>query len=260
MGIYLSLQAVKWSLKRIENLPKNQTALLYFLIFAREPIVDRSGVEKESFEEEFYRYFGGPIKGGHVAPFDPFAGEWRAENYINSTVYGRLLVGSHSWTEGSESFFERNPASGGWPAKFTLHKEGFDNLRFRSSPPCLKAQYRLPLSAIAIYYYRFRELFFNPDSLDDLVSKYKEEVLSKYQKLAELFVDGPSCFDNLFSDHPPNEQEMIECYPPSPFSSEEKRNVKLYIEDVERIGHDLEPGEQIADYVRDVLSQKWRTE
>ena len=136
MGTYLSKEAITWARMQLEKLSKDQIALLYFLIFARCPKVDRTiPAKREKFESEFYKYFGVPIKGGGVASFNPFDGKWRAPNYINSTVYGRLLVGSHRWTEGSEAFFTRTPSSSGWPAEFSLTDEGFDNLLYRNQPP-----------------------------------------------------------------------------------------------------------------------------
>lgn len=256
MGLYLTPQAIKWAVYSLSNLPKNQTALFFFLIFAKCPDVDRTSVARRTrFEEEFHRYFGGPIKGGGIAVYDPFGKEWRAEQYINSTVYGRLLVGSHKWTEGSEAFFSRKPKSGGWPAKFELTEEGFDALKYRSSPPCLKYEYRLPLTATAIYYFRFDDLSpYNPTNLDDLISLYRKIVITTHPKLHLLFQESQKLSGmELFRRDPLSESEKLSCFPPSPFSTEEKTRALLYVDDVDLIDSRLKAGESIADYVRYLL-------
>lgn len=254
-GIYITPVALQWALKQLIEIPKDQLALLFFLMLAKEPLVSRGQLGNTSaFENEFRRYLMGPIKGGGEAVFNPFASEWRAAEYINSTVYGRLLNGSHRWTEGAEAFFFRAPTTT-WPAKFTINDSGFNNLRLRASPPCLKSSYRLPLSAIAIIYYRFINLSdFSPHTLDDLVKKYKDEVLSKNHRLMELFVAGPNFLSNvIFRSIPLSETEKISCYPPSPYSGEPKKNILIYEDDISAIKARLAPGEDIADFMRKLL-------
>jgi hypothetical protein len=257
LAIYLKPQAIKQALKVLSGLPKNQTALFYFLIFATCPeITKKEETDAYVFEREFYKYFGGPIKGGGTGVFDPFGHEWRAENYLYSTVYGRLLTGSHKWTEGSEAFFDRKPSGGGWPATFKLSDRGFDNLKERNSPPCLKYDYRLPIAAVAIYYYRFLDLSsFNPQSIKDVVSRYKKDVLSKHPRLKELFIETLNMADNIFQNKRPSEEEMINCYPTSPYSTKEKTRELLYRDDVQFIKSNLKPGEQVADYVRALITE-----
>lgn len=255
MGTYLTDKAVKWSLEQLQWLPKNQTALLYFLIFARSPRVDRTDPSVgQEFEAELNRYFGGPIKGGGVACYDPFAAEWRAEQYLNSTVYGRLLVGSHKWTEGVEAFFSRDPASGGWPAVFNLTDKGFNNLESRIRPPCLRFGYKLPLKSLSIYYFRFIDLSsFGPSCLEEIVEQYEKLVISKHPRLQELFKEGPSFFGPLFTSNPLSENEKISCYPLAPFASDTKTRQLLYVEDVELIKSRMEHGQTIADYIHNKL-------
>lgn len=255
MSKYLTLQAIQWSINRLADLPKNQTALLYFLIFPHSPKVDRTNPSSNaSFIKEFYRYFGGFIKGGGIACYDPFAREWRAEEYLNSTVYGRLLVGSHKWTEGDEAFFLRDPRSGGWPAQFLLTDGGFNNLKYRSSPPCLKFDYRLPIKVMAVYYYRFDDLSdLDLSGLEDLTEQYRKTVISKHPRLGELFKEGPSYLGSLFTDEPLAEANKISCYPPAPFCNETMTKQLLYTGDVEYIRTKLKAGQTIADYIRKLL-------
>ena len=255
MRLYLTIPAVKWSVTQLRLLPKNQTALLFFLIFGVSPEVGPSGSgSRADFEEEFYRYFGGPIRGGGIAVYDPFGGQWRAENYIHSTVYGRLLVGSHKWTEGSEAFFQRDPQAGGWPARFELTDNGFDNLRYRTESPCLKYEYRLPLAAVATYYFRFDDLSsYRPASQRDVVDIYRHRVVSKHPRLGELFVEGSSFMGALFSPEPASDSERTSCFPPSPFSMEPQQRALLYRGDIDYIRSRLENNETIADYVRRMI-------
>lgn len=257
MAIYLKPKTIKQALRILGGLPKNQTALFYFLIFATCPEITKKGqVDAYVFEREFYKYFGGPIKGGGTAVFDPFGHEWRAENYLYSTVYGRLLTGSHKWTEGSEAFFVRKPSGGGWPATFNLTNSGFDNLKGRSHPPYLKHDFRLPIAAVAVYYYRFSDLSsFNPQCVKDVVSQYKKEVLSKHTRLKELFIETSGIPDDIFQNKIPSEEEMINCYPSSPYSTTEKTREFIYSDDVEFIKSKLSPGQQVADYVRALIME-----
>jgi hypothetical protein len=254
-GTYITPAALQWALKQLIEIPKNQLALFFFLMLAKVPIVSSGQFgNPSSFENEFKRYLIGPIKGGGEAVFNPFAAEWRAAEYLNSTVYGRLLNGSHRWTEGTEAFFSRSPATG-WPAKFSVNDSGFNNLRLRASPPCLKSAHRLPLSAVVIIYYRFMNLSeFSPVSLDDLVKKYKDEVLSCNPRLIELFVAGPNFLSNvLFRSNSLTENEKIACYPPSPYSGEPKKSVLIYEDDIDAIKAKLTPGEDIADFIKKLL-------
>ena len=257
MGNYISPKAIKWALGELQRLPKNQTVLLYFLIFSKSPNVDRSSESKSEFEDEFYRYFGGRIRGEGCAVFDPFAGAWRAENYINSTVYGRLLVGGHRWTEGEESFFERLPPSSGWPAKFIATEKGLENLLYRSSPPNLKRENRLPIHALATYYYRFSNLDEAIRTNQDLVEYFRQDILGRNSLLVKLFVEGLVYpHQDFVQSAPLSESEMVACYPQAPFSNKECKNVRLYRDDIHRINKRLKTGQTIADYISTLIAKE----
>ncbi|MBA6293124.1 hypothetical protein H4J58_08245 [Colwellia sp. MB3u-70] len=250
---FISQKATKWALSELKKLPKNQTALLYCLIFKRSKIVDRSSNRAE-FENEFHRYFGGYIKGGGVSVFDPFAHEWRASNYLNSTVYGRLLVGGHRWTEGDESYFIREPKGSGWPAKFIFTDDGFNNLLYRTSPPNLKNENRLPLLAIATYYYRFEPLEKAYNSQQELVNKFVSEVLSNDPLLIKLFVDGVAYNSkDYFVENDLTESEKISCYPAYPDMHKETVNTRLYGDDIKKIKTLLKDNQTIADFINALI-------
>lgn len=256
--MFLSQDAILWALNHLEVLPKDQLVLFFFLALAKEGTLSRGTPGNPSpFENEIMKYLGAPLPGEGKAVFSPLEHQWRATDYMNSTVYGRLLNGSHRWTEGKDAFFSREPATG-WPAKFTLNEKGFDNLRTRTSPPCLRASSRLPMTAVAIYYFRFLDLSeFAPRSLKDLVAEYRREVLDKHPRLDELFVPGPNFLSGtLFSSEALTEREMLECYPPCPSSGEPKKNVLLYKEDLEAIKTHMSAGEDVSDYVRNLLKEK----
>src|SRR4030042_2055188 len=257
MGLFITAKAVRWSVNQLNLLPKNQTALLFFLIFAVCPEVGSSNSKsRQEFETEFHRYFGGPIRGDGIAVYDPCGGQWRAENYIHSTVYGRLLVGSHRGTEGTEAFFQREPKAGGWPAQFELTDKGFDNLKYRNESPSLRYEYRLPLTAIATYYYRFDDIsHYHLVDQRGLVQLYKQKILSKHSRLGELFVEGSWFLDTIFSAQSLTEKEKISCFPPSPFMGEPQQRVLLYADDIDYIKGQLKDGETIAEYVHNSIRE-----
>lgn len=257
-NIYLTADSIKWALIELSKVPKDQLVLLFYLMIAKSPTVQRGqNNKKSSFEVEFDRYLSAPVVGGGLAVFNPLVKKWMAANYTNSTVFGRLLNGSHHWTEGAEAFFERTPSKG-WPAKFKLTDVGFDNLRSRTSPPCLKSESRLPLNALAIYYYRFEDLtLLAPQSLSDLVDIFKKDVLSCNRRLIELFVNGSVYLrGELFTNMLMHESEMVAIYPTSPYSTEPKKNALLYEDDIEAIKLRLLDGEDVSDYVRKMLRKE----
>lgn len=249
--MFLTVDAIRWSLGQLGKLPKNQTVLPFFLIFARASVVDKR--PGGAFETEFLRYFGGYLKGGGEEVFDPFAGQWRSSGYLQSTVYGRLLAGNHRWTEGDDRFFDRAPSAGGWPASFTLTSSGFDNLRLRSSPPCLKQKYRLPLTATAIYYYRFRPLPGSVRTLDDLLVHYRNDVLFRHSRLATLFAPGASPSGPLTRDTPLSDHDMASCYPTGAADGRAKQRAFLYSDDIVRLEQLCRPGDAVADAVHRLL-------
>lgn len=255
---YLTSAAIKWALSELKKIPKDQLALLFFLMLVKSPTVKRGKHgEPSAFEIEFQKYLSGPVLGGGSAVFNPFDQQWRAADYLNSTVFGRLLNGSHKWTEGTEAFFIREPTSS-WPANFRLTDRGFDNLRERTTPPCLKNSNRLPLNAMAVYYFRFLDLSeFNPQTMPDLVAEFNKTIVNKHERLKELFVSGTNFLrGELFTHSALTEPEMIACYPPSPFSGEPKKNALLYEDDIDAIKARLSSGQEIADYIRQLLRKE----
>ena len=256
--MYLKPNTVKWSLDTLKQIPRDQAGLFYFLIFSIVNTVKRGKAHEQSkFENEFYRYFGGPLKGHGIGCFNPFDGRWMAEDYINSTVYGRLLNGSHWWTDSRQGFFDRIPANQ-FPAEMTLKTDAFETLENRLTYPCMRATALLPLSAIAVLYYRNTSIEVkNENNLTDIVQKYKKEILSKNSELTALFTAGPSGPISPFQEAKPTEDELISVYPSCPYKGESQINVRLYADDVSAVKS--QEGiliDQFSDYFRKLIREK----
>jgi hypothetical protein len=251
---YLTADAIVWARSQLANLKKDQAALLWCLILSKTPTVQYDSSQKSDFVIEFNRYFGAPIPGRGVGVFSPIDSKWKAENYLQSTVLGRLLNGSHWWTSPDRGFLERAPKDK-WPAHFSFNKEGADRLFLRKGAPSTSGVARLPLAAIAIFYYRFDPLSLGADpSIEELVDLYKQEVLSLNPLLCELFeADTAVYWGQLFADISLSEQERMSCFPSSPYGGEAKQNALLYVEDVRELHQRLGEGETIADLVRHFL-------
>lgn len=256
--MYLKPNTVKWSLETLKQIPRDQAGLCYFLILSIVNTVNRGKAPEHSeFEKEFYRYFGGPLKGGGVGCFNPFDGRWMAEDYINSTVYGRLLNGSHWWTDARQGFFHRTPPNQ-FPAEMTLKVDAFETLENRPTYPCIRATALLPLSAIAVLYYRNEPIEIKHiNNLSDVVQKFKKEVLSKNQQLDALFTAGPSGPISLFQEKKPSADELISVYPLCPYKGESQINVRLYTDDVAAVkSHEGISTDQFSDYFRKLIRAK----
>lgn len=214
MGKYVSASAITWSIRELSKLPKDQLALIFALVISKAPEVEYpKGNFVPPFLEEMQRYLSAPKSKTKMGIFNPIDSQWRADNYYQSTVFGRLLNGSHSWTSPEVGYFERTPKSG-WPAKLTFTEDGYRRLFLRTSPPCLKFEYRLPILAIAIYYYRQINLAERAvKTPEDLVRVYTEDVLDSNEHLTNLFVhELPIFWGQLFQDEAITEEEYIACF------------------------------------------------
>ena len=213
--------------------------------------------DRLSFENEFYRYFGAPIAGGGTGVFSPLGGEWKGENYIQSTVYGRLLNGSHWWTSPENGFLIREGQSTAnrFPAKFSVSNGSLNRLFLRTSPPCLKHDYRLPIEALAVYYFRQQNLDESqPKTIDDIVSLFQDQVISRNQALSNLFrSESLAYWGSLFSTSPMTEVVYRGCYPLSTHAGKPKTRLLIYADDVDRLRSKAKPGETDADTLARVL-------
>lgn len=257
MTKYLNKAAISWAMDSLANIPRDQMCLLYFLILTKKSTVKKGGVAGISpFEKEFYRYFGAPIKGGGVGCFNPFDKRWMAEDYISSTIFGRLLNGSHWWTDADKGFFSRNPGSQ-FPAEMGILPEAFERLRDRSTYPCLKPGSLLPLTAVSVWYYRGDQIAVDDTTnLKDLVKKFKKDVLILNSNLIQIFFEGGAGPINPYIDKPISESEMLAIYPPCPFAAEPKTNVRLYVDDVNTVKRAGFDANQIAEFFRKLIRDK----
>lgn len=257
MTQYLNKTAIRWALEALATIPRDQSCLLFFLILTKKSTVKRGGMAGMApFEMEFYRYFGAPIKGGGVGCFNPFDQRWMAEDYISSTIFGRLLNGSHWWTDGDKGFFSRNPGSQ-FPAEMGILPNAFERLHDRATFPCLKPGSLLPLTAVSVWYYRAEPVEIkDTTNLKDLVKKFKADVLALNPDLNQLFFEGGAGPVNPYASSPISETDMLAIYPPCPFAGEPKTNVRLYVDDVNIVKKAGVDANQIADLFRKLIRDK----
>ena len=214
VGKFVSASAITWAASELRKLPKDQLALIFALIVSKVPNIDYPrGVADNPFTSEMKKYLWAPKSISANGIFNPIDGQWRADNYFQSTVFGRLLNGSHSWTSPEVGYFERLPKSG-WPAKIEFSEDGFGRLFLRTAPPCLKFEYRLPILALAIYYYRQINLSaLVLETPQDLVDHYSTEVLSSNPLLTKLFIhELPVFWGQLFQDTEIDPDEYVACF------------------------------------------------
>jgi hypothetical protein len=252
--LYLTQEAISWSLSEIQKLPRNQLLLFFMIALGTEPTIERAGEHRTDFQKELERYLGGDLIGGGTAFFNPLENSWRSEDYFQSTVVGRLLNGSHGWTNGDEGYIRRVPTRG-WPADFSVGKQEMKNLKSRTSPPHLKRGSRLPSTAIAIWYHKFDDLApLGVTSIDQLTKKYLQQIKSNNELLLDLFEsENPSFWGEPFQNTALSIEERISCFPPSPYRGEPQRNVALYVDDIARIKDLKTKDESVADYVKRLL-------
>ncbi len=249
MGKFVSESAVKWALSELKRIPKDQLALIFALIVSKCPEISYpKSSQKGAFELEMGRYLDAPFDQTQDAVFNPIDGDWRARDYIQSTVYGRLLNGSHSWTSPEVGYFERTPKAG-WPARIVFSQQGYDRLFIRTSPPCLKSEYRLPVLAIAIYYYRQVDLVdFSVDGPQGLVDLYTNDVIATNPNLGKLFdFDLPVFWGELFSQSAMSRQQYLSCY--KSVGKQAQMKVSLNQDVIDAIKSRLTPGESIEEYL-----------
>lgn len=257
MPQYLNKVAIRWAMDALANIPRDQSCLLYFLILTKKSTVKKGGVAGMTpFEKEFYRYFGAPIRGGGIGCFNPFDKRWMAEDYISSTVFGRLLNGSHWWTDTDKGFFSRNPRSH-FPAEMGLLTKAFERLDDRTTFPCIRPGSLLPLTAISVWYHRDEPVEVKDmTNLKDLVKCFKEDVLALNPSLNKIFFEGGAGPINPYTDVPISEADMLSIYPPCPYVGEPKTNVRLYLDDIDTLKRAGVDANHIAEFFRKLIREK----
>ncbi len=257
MKRYLKKTSVRWAYETLRQIARDQSCLLFFLILTKsKTVVKGPSGHMSPFQKEFYRYFGAPLKGGGVGCFNPLDGRWMAEDYISSTVFGRLLNGSHWWTDAVNGFFERQPPKK-FPADLTISPKAFSNLSERTTFPCLKPEGLLPMTAIAVWYYRdtpIETAIIN--DLSGLVALFNSEVIARNQDLKKLFSEGGTGPVSPYQESPLSEEETLSIYPPCPYSGEPKTNVLLYVDDVKSVKQSGVEVDELPDFFRKLIKEK----
>ena len=257
-GAYVTGEAIKWALNQLRLIQKDQAALFFCLAISNVESVKPTRKITDPFVNELLRYIGAPVKGGGTAVFNPVDGKWRSENYISSTVFGRLLNGSHWWT-GSDGFLTRTPALG-WPATIEFKNKGFQALFKRIGSPNLAYTNRLPLQAVAILYFKNDLLNIDPktsDGLAEVTEKYKTEVIRGNNDLLGLFKEVEAgAPPSVLQENRLTETELMACFPPSPHSSEPKQNALLYQDDINELKKMSVADESIAETFRRIFYER----
>ncbi len=255
-GVYVSPPALEWALDQFKELNRDQIALFYCLAISVQPTVKPTRKLDDPFVEELLRYLGAPIRGGGQAVFNPIEGKWRAPDYLFSTVFGRLLNGSHWWT-GDEGFLTRSGK--GWPAVFQFEEKGYRQLMLRIGAPNLAYKNRLPDLATALLYMSRMDLapygLTRDSGPEDILNCYFNTFLKSNEFLRGLFREAEGEPLNFLTAVKPEEEIRMSCYPPSPFSSEPKKNVLLYADDVTTLNKMSHDNEMLADTVRRLIER-----
>lgn len=271
MGQFFTNDSVNWALINLSNLPKDQTGILFYLIFSKLGgqysgfKLNSRGKSRETFEKEFLRYFSGSLADGTPVPFDPFSKSWRADNYIQSTVFGRVINGSHWWTHPEKGFISRNPATG-WPAEFKPHPEALNRLRERTTPPNLTSPNKIPLVALTAWYYRFEDIsgICTTENVLDVMKHYLSSLRLKPNSEALIFSDiretGESLQVNPYmlssvkiSPVSITKAEAKSIFPSRTQIMELRKNLRVFEVDFEKIKRMRVAGEDDADVIRRLI-------
>jgi hypothetical protein len=272
MGQYFTIDSIRWALASLSRLPKDQTGILFYLIFAKLAgqyggfRLDNSGHTREIFEKEFMRYFSGPLSDGTLVPFDPFSKNWRADRYITSTVFGRVINGSHWWTHLERGFISREPQTG-WPAEFSPHPDALGRLLNRPDPPNLVSSNKISLVALTAWYYRFEDVStMGEEGLDvlNVINYYLASLRLKSNTSPLIFSDVKEANGALqvnpytlsyvkISPIQITKAEASSIFPPRTKITELRKNLRVFEADFEKIKLMTAPGEDEADVIRRLL-------
>jgi hypothetical protein len=249
---FVTPNAVKWALKEFKKLKSDQSALFFQLALAKFPSVPPRSSGDAPFVAELLRYVGVRKPNGNFQIFNPMGGKWLAENYLGSTVYGRLINGSHKWTLSESPILKRVPETG-FPADIRPTESTIQNLSRSERPPHLNAGQRLPRVATAILYFRYTNVgslgISDPATLWDV---FVAEAFSASPFLSKLFerpADDAVFWGDLFQESEPTLNEIMDCYP----GGGPKSRVGIYVNDHDEILSRLRNDEDEADYIRRLL-------
>ncbi|CAB4622014.1 unannotated protein [freshwater metagenome] len=249
---FVTPDAVRWALAELKKRQSDQSALFLQIALARFPKVPPRAEGEAPFIGELMRYIGVPKPNGSHQIFNPMRGEWLAENYVGSTIFGRLLNGSHWWTIGEMAILERVPSTG-LPAVIRPTEETFQKLMQRTKSPYLHAGQRLPRVATAILYFRGVDVGqLSVSDPETLWRVYFEQALGSLNLLEKLFErpgENAIFWGELFQTSKPTQEELRACYP----VGGPKAQIGIYASDMEEIQSKLKPNENEADFISRLL-------
>jgi hypothetical protein len=252
---FITPDAVKWALGILKKLTSDQSALFIQIVLSKFPYVPPRSEGDAPFVGELMRYIGVAKQTGNFDLFNPMRGEWLAENYVGSTLYGRLLNGSHWWTLGNEAILSRTPASG-LPAEITPNEETFQRLLLRTRSPYLSAGQRLPRLATAILYFRNVDLHefhvSDPESLWDAYFQVGLQSSKLLERLFEREGDNAVYWGGLLQDTQPGLDEIRDCFP----AGGPKAQIGVFSSDMEKLQLLRRNGENEAQVIHRLLKER----
>ena len=215
MFLYISQSAVSWALKQLKQLPRDQVLLLFLICVELSSHLtnNKLGTRPTGFLAQLDRFLGVVIEPKTRRIFSVFEGKWRAEAYLQSTVIGRLLNGSHIWTSPTDGFIIRKPKSG-WPAELAIAPTAISVLEANKRPPKLSHSQLPSMQALAILYFRYQELPDGLKGIHDVVRLFQQEFPSDSDLLSRVTRDDLIFLGQVLVTTKPKREEILSCYPP----------------------------------------------
>lgn len=248
--MWINPASVKWANSQLQTFPKDQTLLFFLLATLRAPSLEytKDTSKPSGLIAELYKYLGVRLPNGSWRIFNPLEGKWRAENYVYSTILGRLLNGSHWWTADSDKgFLERIPSQG-WPARLQLRENAITSLEESPKPPKISPQLRLPLEPLSILYFRYSEIPASITNLSELVAEYRKQALQDAVSAKLVSNGGILYFGDLLSKSAPSDEVLCSYYP-----SYEDPHVALDGEDAKLAISKTPPGMSTQEFLMSLV-------
>lgn len=217
--MHISTDAITWSLKQLKALPRDQILLLFLLCVELAGRIDyiKEGGKATGFLRELEKFIGVQIDNKTLRIFSPFEGKWRAGAYLQSTVLGRLLNGSHSWTNPTNGFIQREPKRG-WPAELTVSQNAIALLEQNSKSPRISHTQLPSIQALAILYFKYETLPGEAKDIFSVVELFKSKFPEGSPVMENVTRSDIMFLGRALVPSKPTLSQVLDCYPPLEFS------------------------------------------
>jgi len=248
--LHISTDAVSWALKQLKALPRDQILLLFLICveLSNHLTNTRLGTQPTGFLAQLNRFLGVEIEPRKTRIYSVLEGKWRAEAYLQSTVIGRLLNGSHIWTSPTDGFLVRTPKAG-WPAELAIAPSTISALKSNKRPPKLSHSQLPPIQALAILYFRYQDLPVWVQGIHDVVDLFQQRLSGESDLISEITRGDITFLGQAVVNTKPEPEEILSCYPPLYSSkiilSEETSRIAM-----EKAPPGIEPTEYVELLVR----------